>query len=613
MLLALGTLATCLYRLADLPAGLLQAEAAHGLLARAATEDGPSLLNAAGDYSLVLSASIALAGRPLGFDIEAVRLGAALAATGTVILTSLWLRHVFGPGWGLVGGLIVAGSFWPLLFGRLALSPIAGAMMLAALLACLWEAIGRDGRTGNRWYVAAGVVAWLGFVADPALRILPLLLFVACAVQVWNLRRLTGRWWASPPPLWRTLAVFAILLSVSLDPNETAHLWFWSPTPGLATSTVGNLANAMRGYGAALWRLVWFGSESRELNLPADPLFNLAIVAWAMPGLIVALRRIREPVIMAGLLWGALLLVPAAVLEPVHPGRLLPTMPLLVALPVAGMYATVRTVQHTAMAPLVVPVLIILTVGGNLIWSSWHYFANWAEEQSTVAVMNADVVDALSAIDTLPATDMILFSTYDQPEILSYLQPEPSRRQDFDGREALPIPLKQDGYLVMPQTTAVDPALLLVFERVEPQQAGGVSIYRIDDRAREALPLSVPTTSFGQQLRFLGHVLEPRRQELAVVVAFSLPGGGSAHRLSVQLRPVESAEPAQEVEVILPGELLNGPHVLLRLVSLEAPAPGTAADLLIRLQDAQGNLLSSSGLDPQGYLFLNRYTFSNSS
>ena len=123
---------------------------------------------------------IALIGRPLGFDIFSARLGAALAGMGTAIFTSLWLRRAFGPVWGIVGGLILAGSFWFILFSRIALSPIAGALALSLLLWCLSEALERGVRTDALiWYAGAGLAAGIGYISDPTMRIVPALLLIA--------------------------------------------------------------------------------------------------------------------------------------------------------------------------------------------------------------------------------------------------------------------------------------------------------------------------------------------------------------------------------------------------------------------------------------------------
>ena len=101
--------AALIYRLGSLPLGLLDAEAANGLLARDASGHGGAVLAHPGSRSALLAGLIALIGRPLGFDILSARLGAVLAGLGTILFTSLWLRRVFGSIWGIAGGLMLAG------------------------------------------------------------------------------------------------------------------------------------------------------------------------------------------------------------------------------------------------------------------------------------------------------------------------------------------------------------------------------------------------------------------------------------------------------------------------------------------------------------------------
>jgi hypothetical protein len=144
-----------------------------------------------------------------------------------------------------------------------------------------------------------------------------------------------------------------------------------------------------------------------------------------------------------------------------------------------------------------------------------------------------------------------------------------------------------------------------------PELSGtNYQIYRVDQRARDELPLAIPTTPFSDGTIFLGHQLTATADgKLSVVLAWQLPENANAHSLRLRLRPIDGSGPTQTVDASLPGNLLAQPYDLLRLVHLNAPANGVSADLSVQLLDAQGHPLTTSGLDPDGYLFLNRYTF----
>ncbi len=609
--------AALIYRLGALPPGFLNAEAANGLLARDASGHGGAVLAHPGPHSALLAGLIALVGRPFGFDMFSARLGAVLAGLGTVLFTSLWLRRVFGSIWGVAGGLTLAGSFWFFLFGRLALSPMAGALTLALMLWCVTEALVRDYRTDALfWYAGAGLAAGLGFISDPTMRIAPVLLLVALIVSMtehgialrhteivgWLLAILVG------------LVIAGPFVRQAIDaPNLLA---FWMPTPGLEGSTVATWHEAVRNYGVAFARIGWPFRASLGLNLPGTALLSGFILPWAVAGLAVVFRGLRSRLVATALVWGLILLIPAAAITPVHPGRLVPILPLVIALPISGMRALIRLApapRYRAMAT----GLIILMLAGNLAWSDWRYFNDWADSPETAAAFSAGVSTSLTSIGLLPGSDPVLFSTSGNKDVRTYLQPDQRadmhQRFDFNGGEMLPIPLNSPAYLIAPDVTPVAGPLLQILGQDSLPDLDGAyyRVYRLDERAREQLPLSIPTDTFTDGTRFLGHQLTASTtSQISVVLAWQLPQDGKAHTVRLRLRPVQGPGQTQIIDVSLPRDLLDQPYDLLRLATFTAPAPGTVADLSVALLDADGNVLAGQGLDTDGYLFLNRYTFS---
>ncbi len=603
-----------LYRLGTLPHGFLDAEAVNGLLAQDITGHGRDLFTQPGSGSPLLAALIALVGRPFGFDIFSARLGAALAGLGTIVFTALWLRRVFGDIWGVVGGLILAGTFWFMLFSRVALSPVAGALALSLFLWFLVEGMARGTHPNALfWYGGAGIAAGVGYMSDPTLRILPIVLLILLISATHQ-----------HGMVMRHNEIIGLLLTILLGlvvagpfirhaSGTPSVLSFWTNTPGLPGSTIMSWRELLHNYGVTLERIGWPTQGALGLNLPNSPLLGPFIAPWAIAGLAIAIRSIRGRLVTTALLCGAVLLIPAAAITPVHPGRLLTILPLLVALPVAGLRFIVQqtpTLRYRVVAVL----LVMVMLAGNAAWSTWSYFSNWVDEPQTAQAFSQSVTASLSAIDQLPGTEWILYSMPGEQHVQQYLQTANHQRLLFNGSEMLPIPIDGSGYLVVPDAGQMPAALLQIMTGTQLPQLSNdqYRIYRVDDRARNQLPLSVPTDTFSDGTRFLGHqVVATSSDQIAVVVAWQLRGNGQAHTVRVRMRPVNGAGQTQIVDALLPGGLVPGPYDLLRLVTFKAPPAGTSVDLSLSLLDANGNVLTAPGLDTDNYLFLNRYTFSH--
>ncbi len=513
---------------------------------------------------------------------------------------------------------MLAGSFWLILFSRLALSPVAGALALAFLLWCLSEALERGARLDAFiWYGLAGMGAGLGYISDSTARILPAILLIALVSAAFEHR-------ASLRHHEVVGLLFALLVGLAVAGPFIRHtldtptlLSFWTPTPGLPGTHLSSWQEAPRAFGSALARLGWPLSGALGLNLPDVALFGPFILPWAIVGLGVLVINLRRRLVTTLAVAGFVLLASAAAITPVHPGRLLTILPLLIALPVAGCRFLYQQ-SPSARYRMALIGLIVLMLAGNAGWSSWRYFGDWAGSDATALALSVSVSDSLSAVASLPGDDPVFYSAAGYDELRHYLAPTASsgthRRIDFDGGEMLPFPAEGSGYVVAPAAVPVAPSLLQAagLSRLDELSTDGYDVYRLDQRARDQLPLSIPTTTFSGNVRFLGHQLAPSDDgQLNVVVAWELPGDGSAHTLRVRLRPVDGAGETQIVDVTLPGDLLDHPYDLLRLVRLTAPATGTSADLSIALLDADGHPLTAPGVDSDNYLFLNRYTFSH--
>lgn len=612
-----------LIRLASHPGGLLDGAAEHGLLARTLVEHGPAAaLHEAGTHSLPLAALIALVSRFIGFDVAAPAVGTALTGTAAALFTALWLRRALGPGWGIAGGTLLAGSFWPLLFSRIGLSPIVGAAALAALLWLLQEALSRRGDEALPWYAAAGMAAAVGFAADPILRMMPLLLLAAFGVLL--PRRHTGEAIAGQREgmaLTAFIAVLASLPVVSTQIGEPDRPIVWVETPGLPGLVATSAGDLLRGYGASLARLIWPGSMDAGLHLPPDALLDPWLVPWALLGFAIALVQRQSPGIMIGLNWIPLLLLPAALSDPGHPGRLLPLLPLLTLLILLGMRAAIVAVPRPSLRPPVVA-LVMLTVIGTTLWGTWRYFTGWAPAEATADVVNRDTVAAVQALRRLPPDGPILLHSGSHQAVAAYLADDIPQRIDVAARDLLvlpgdPIGGLQDGWLVIPASAPTDPLLLSLSDRIGTAEVGTdddgdelYRIYRVDGRLGLQLPLSVPTIPWTDGISFQGFHLTPLPDgRVAFLFAWALSDNTPAQTLVVRLAPSGNALAGNEARIPLPATTPHHPVIVIASATLDIPITDGALELAVALMDDQERPQMVADADDAGFVLLERYRF----
>jgi hypothetical protein len=599
------------------PPGFAAAEAAQALLARQTQAFGLRLLlEGAGDRSPVLAGIITVFGNLIGFDVEAARLATALCGVLAVLFTGLWLRRLLSPVWGAAGALVLAGSFWHLLFSRLALSPAAGTMALAAALWCLAEARSRAGQAALAWYLGLGLALGVGFLADPVLRGLPLLLGAIFIASAWHRVRGYGgralRGWTLAGST--TLLITGPFVRSHLD--QPRLLTPWARTLGLPGEPIDGPTGAIPAIMSTLRALAFPWDGDPLLNLPGDAFFSLILLPWTALGLIALLAAADDaehrPTVVAWALGLVTLLVSASAVDPGHPGRIVVAGPLLAALPVMGFravlgWARVRTVRLGLIA------LIVVGLAGEMAWSASRYFQEWSTAPETATAFNAGTVAALREIDRIALGEPAWISTRDAGEVLTYLATT-ERRHEFSGGQVLPITAVEDGYLAIPDEAPLAPLLLRYLTDgalagvTVPATRDDYHIYRIDDRLRQSVPLSAPTIPFDDGSVFYGNEIEPSPdQAVAILLAWHSPANAPPRTIELRLAPANRTTGAVSTVAELPPNPMTRPLIQIRLVWLELPDTGPDLDLSVALRDADGGVIPAPGVDTDGFLFLNRY------
>jgi hypothetical protein len=598
------------------PGGLLDVEARHGLLARQSTDTGLRwLIDGAADLSSTLSALIAIVGSVSQFDATTPRVAAALFGAGSVFATGLWLRRELGVLCGLAGAAVVAGSFWHILFSRLALAPIVGAFSLAALLWCLAEATSRRGQAALPWYALTGVMAGIGFLSTPSLR---LVLLAFLGIVGTSLYRSWQGDDQAEPRYWILTSVSALLI---VSPFLLSHrsdlrtLTPWAPTPGLPGAEPANLLTILGAMISSATALFLPGDVERGLNLPDHAFLSLLLIPWAAIGLIGLFSASSNPAHRDRFIGGGLLLLAVTIgvsaVDAGHPGQLVVLSPLLAGLVVFGFrsaiqWARIRTVRYALV------ILVITGIAGDALWSWDRYVNEWARDLDTRQAFHVGTVAAILAVDDLYEQGPVFVSTVGQDDLLAYVV-TPARRHTFDGARVLPFPADEDGYLLAPADSPLNPALEHLLDQVpelnSARDDSTFRTYRLDDRIRQEMPLSVPTVRYADGTVLYGSDLwlEADRETANVLIAWRVSAESPDYSVDIRLRTIDARPVSSEHTVTIPANPMGSGLFQVLAVSLEIPASDTDMDLEVRLRDDTGAVVRTPGITEDGYLLLNRY------
>jgi hypothetical protein len=196
-------------RLSTDPPGFLIDEAASALFAQSINRDNLPIFFGGGTPDVqepFFFYVMKWTGTVFGWDVSGARTAAALCGVAAAVACALWYRRALGPLWGLAGGLLVATSFWQLMFSRQAIRPISMPVFAALGLWCLWEALHtpsgapRPHRLG--WYAAAGAAWGLGFYTYISFRLaLPAVVVLGVVLWFWGGRVSRAAALPPPPPL----------------------------------------------------------------------------------------------------------------------------------------------------------------------------------------------------------------------------------------------------------------------------------------------------------------------------------------------------------------------------------------------------------------------------
>jgi hypothetical protein len=596
------------WQLTAVPPGLTHDEANHGREAIGIL-DGTFFyffpLNYGSEplYSYTVAATMAALGENL-FSLRFVNVVFGLTA---IALTYAWAARTLDRRTALLAACLLALSFWPLASSRQALR--AGMLPFFMLLAVwfFWQIIGftvgRRPPTGCyppiTDYRSPFAVSCLAFglsiaatlhtylAARVSWLLFPLFLFYLALFhrerfrQSWRLvlagLSLAGIL-AIPMFLYlRAHPEMQTRLPMLDRPLEQLIAGEWQPL--LATATQAVLAFFWPGY----------GDQFLAYNIPGRPVLDVLTACFFLLGLLVCLRRWRQPVYAFLLLWWGVGILPSLLTGPTaNTTRNLAALPAVYLLAAVGFGGVARFARPESLSRVTNPpcksvrIAVLVVAAAWLTWVGWtssrDYFLRWGQSPGVRGAHQHTLVETLTYLEQkrLPGTPLIFSSLYPgaahDPSIALVLGGEHPQVQEarwVDARYALVIPNGGTGYLLAPDSTPPHPALRALLQPSEsvtlrPDDLDpGFTLHRL--LAGEAAAL----------LDGSNGVRQPADFDAAVRLRY-------ANWLAPTVRPGETAELLTAWEVLDPARV--GPLV--------PPAYTTDAVLFTHVLDESGQIVA---------------------
>jgi len=365
------------YSLGRLPPGLYHDEAYNGLDAlRVLAGVRPVFFEANNGreplFVYLVAASVAALGRsPL-----AVRLVSAILGTLTVPATYLMARALSTRRVALLTAAVTAVTVWPLSLSRVGFRAVAMPLFTALALWQLWT--GCQTRQG-RSFASGGLSYGVTFYTYLAARFTPVALLAfwgAVMAGVVSDRRSF---------LWRGILIFgsvALLVAAPLIGYSLTH-WDVIAARSYQVSVLnpdineGHLWSTLaRHVGRTLLMFTTRGDFIPRHNVSHRPVFDPLMGLAFVVGLVVALRRWREPDKAFVLIWTAVMLLPTVLAEDApHFLRAVGVLPVLFVLPALGLNGVWRFVAARTSATLATTAVLLalaVSLGATVRDYFWH-------------------------------------------------------------------------------------------------------------------------------------------------------------------------------------------------------------------------------------------------
>jgi hypothetical protein len=627
LLILLSAFALRAHRLAEIPPGLTHDEANHGwdsinILDGELRYYFPLNYGSEPLYNYIVAGNMALVGR----NLFALRLVNVFFGLLTIAAAYRWGQQLFGRPTALIAAALIALSFWPLAASRQALR--AGILPFLMVLAVyfFWQITGR--KSGNRRLYTAGFALAVAATLHTylAARILWIIfpLFIGYLALL-HRNRFRAAWL---PTMIGLASGFALTIPMFLyiQRNPWADTRLEMLDGPLQNLLSGNLRPVFENLSQALLAFFWpgYGDHFLAYNIPGRPLFDPVSAVFFLAGLLVCLRKWRQPAFALLLLWFGVGILPSLITGPTaNTTRNLGALAAVYLLAAVGFVTIVKWIGRRFRLDrrYLLLGLAVLWLAGLAFLTTGDYFRRWAESPDVRAAYQHTLVEALDYLDEREAgLPVVISSVYPgpahDPSVARVLLGTNNLESRWiDGRQALIFPGGGDARLVIPASTPLHPAFepfveLLATISLRPDDLD--PFFRIYTLHPEDWVWADEQVNFGDAALLRG----------ARWLASPVPVGGTAEMMTLWqvLDPAKVGPlvpPAFETDAVFFTHILNPDGIILAQAdSLNAPSwswrtgdvilqihsiyipPETAAG---RYEVAVGIYDRQSGLRPPAY------------
>ena len=401
----------------------------------------------------------------LGKTVLGVRVTSVLFGTLGVLSTYLAFRHLFGRGVASLAALLLAASFWSLMYSRIGLRHISLPPWIGLAVYCFWrglEAPADRWRQIGLWFALSGASLGAMLYTYFASRVVPLV-FVALVLYLLAFHRdmLRGRWWG---------LILAFVLPVAIVTPMVLYLHAHPELEQRLGQVSGGLLGALRaGDLAASSKIVvrtlgmfsFQGDPEWLYNIAGRPVLDpLTSIAFYV-GLGTSLRRWQDPKRAFLLLWLLFGLAPSLLSWP--PGSLGHTIVAqpatfgLAALGLADMWAWFRHRTSRSLR-VVAQALVIATPLAFVGLNVYDYAVRWPgypevrhEYQASITAVARYLArhpEATPAFVSAPYVDY--WNPWSKMSFDLYAGEAGAEVRWFDGRQSFVLPDAPGAYTYLP-------------------------------------------------------------------------------------------------------------------------------------------------------------------